>query len=239
SDYVVSSYTPTLGALTNARRTYKPVVRENLKALVGAVPRPYVEDLCDLPSTLEEMKTVTQAVPSSGLLSLPNGENALEVEGSGGLSAQALLDRLPQATILHLACHGTQDAEHPLRSGFVMRDETLTIERLMPVLLPEAFLASLSACETAKGYKAQPDQAIHLAAMMLYAGFKSVIGTLWSMEDADGPMVAEMVYKELFRGDSEILDPDNVPHALDAAVRHLRSVQPEPSRWAPYVHFGM
>lgn len=60
-----------------------------------------------------------------------------------------------------------------------------------------------------------------------------------SMADADGPMVARMVYEEIFRGDSEVLNPDDVPYALDAAVQHLRSLHPEPSRWALYVHLGM
>jgi hypothetical protein len=56
-------------------------------------------------------------------------------------------------TILHLACHGLQHAEDPLKSGFVMQDGVLTIEQLMPLPLPHAFLAFLSACETAKGDK--------------------------------------------------------------------------------------
>ncbi|EIN11238.1 hypothetical protein PUNSTDRAFT_63276 [Punctularia strigosozonata HHB-11173 SS5] len=176
------------------------------------------------------------------VIPLPDEDNALlstDEGGKGGLREQTLLDHLPGATVLHLACHGIQDPERPLNSGFVMRDGTLTMERLMPVVVPEAFLAFLSACETAKGYKDQPDQAIHLAAMMLYAGFKSVIATLWSMEDVDGPMVAGLVYGELFRDDSEMLDPDDVPYALDAAVQKLREAHPEPSRWAVYVHLGM
>jgi CHAT domain-containing protein len=53
--------------------------------------------------------------------------------------------------MLHLACHGHQDPENALNSGFVMSDEMLTIERLMQVPLPRAFMAFLSACETAKG----------------------------------------------------------------------------------------
>jgi hypothetical protein len=36
----------------------------------------------------------------------------------------------------------------------VMSDEILTIERLMQVPLPQAFMAFLSACETAKGDEA-------------------------------------------------------------------------------------
>jgi CHAT domain-containing protein len=60
-----------------------------------------------------------------------------------------------------------------------MSDELLTVSSLMSLSLPNAFLAILSACETAKGDVSQPDQAVHLAATMLYIGFKSVVGTMW------------------------------------------------------------
>ncbi len=64
---------------------------------------------------------------------------------------------------------------NPLDSGFIVRDSKLTISSLMQL----RFLAFLSACETAKGDKAQSNEAMHLAATMLFVGFKSVIGTMW------------------------------------------------------------
>lgn len=60
-----------------------------------------------------------------------------------------------------------------------------------------------------------------------------------SMGDMDGPVVAKRVYEELFRGKEEYLDPDSIPYALDAAVGSLREQRLHPSRWAPYVHFGI
>jgi CHAT domain-containing protein len=42
-----------------------------------------------------------------------------------------------------------------------------------------AVLAFLSACRTAQGDANAPDQAVHLAASMLFCGFWSVIGTMW------------------------------------------------------------
>ena len=58
-------------------------------------------------------------------------------------------------------------------------DEMLTVSQLLSLNLSRAFFAFLSACETAKGDEKQPDQAIHLAATMLFVGFRSVIGTMW------------------------------------------------------------
>jgi CHAT domain-containing protein len=83
------------------------------------------------------------------------------------------------ANIVHLACHGIQDIGDATQSGFCLGDGRLTIAKLMELKLDDAFLAFLSACETAKGDKEQPDQAIHLAAAMLFSGFKSVIATMW------------------------------------------------------------
>ena len=48
----------------------------------------------------------------------------------------------------------------------------LTAAKLMSLNLRKAFLEFMSACETAKSDKVQPDQAIHLACAMFFAGFK-------------------------------------------------------------------
>jgi CHAT domain-containing protein len=68
------------------------------------------------------------------------------------------------ASIVHLACHGIQDVGDATQSGFCLGDGRLTISKIMDLKLDDAFLAFLSACETAKGDKNQPDQAMHLAA---------------------------------------------------------------------------
>jgi CHAT domain-containing protein len=120
-----------------------------------------------------------------------------------------------------------------------MHDGMIRVGDLIRLQLPKAHLAFLSACETAQGDMERPDEALHLAATLLYAGFNSIVGTMWSMGDVDGPIVAETIYQELFAGDGDVLDFDVVPYALDAAVRTLREKGLEPSRWAPYIHIGL
>jgi hypothetical protein len=56
------------------------------------------------------------------------------------------------------------------------------------------------------------------------------------MGDADGPVVAPMVYRELFKGD--MFDPSVVPYALDEAVQELRRQGIPAHRWATFVHIG-
>ena len=94
---------------------------------------------------------------------------------------------------MHFACHGYQDPHNPLESGFVMQDGMLAVAKLMSLSLENAFLAFLSACETAKADKAQPNQAIHLAATMLFAGFKSVVGTMWFVNSFSSTMLQLMM----------------------------------------------
>jgi CHAT domain-containing protein len=87
---------------------------------------------------------------------------------------------LPSATLVHIACHGLQNPEQPLESAFYLSDDSgLSVSNLMELDLKGAYLAFLSACETAKGDRVQSDQAFHLAATMLFVGFRSVIATMW------------------------------------------------------------
>jgi CHAT domain-containing protein len=91
----------------------------------------------------------------------------------------SVLAILPEASILHLACHAHQDRDDPLNSGFDLSQGRLTAGQLMEARSPNAQLAYLSACESAAADENQPDEAINLAATMLFVGFKSVIATMW------------------------------------------------------------
>jgi hypothetical protein len=56
------------------------------------------------------------------------------------------------------------------------------------------------------------------------------------MADADGPVVASSVYETLFK--EAIFDLNNVPYALDDAIRLLRERKVDAERWAVFVHMG-
>jgi CHAT domain-containing protein len=126
-------------------------------------------------STIPEVKTeaahISAVAESSKIKVLYQRVGSTTVEDSATV--------IQDANIVHLACHGVQDAKDATQSGFCLGDGRLTILRLMNLKLDNAFLAFLSACETAKGDEEQPDQAMHLAAAMLFCGFKSVVATKW------------------------------------------------------------
>jgi len=74
---------------------------------------------------------------------------------------------------------------------------------------------------------------------MLAAGYKSVMGTMWSIQDDDAPIVAEKFYEYLVEeagGDSS-----RAAYALHHAVTHLRNGRGENAfeRWAPFIHLGV
>jgi CHAT domain-containing protein len=236
SDYCVVSYTPTLGALLSHQGQSMVTPRTNVKVLLATAPVP--SDATALFAVREETAVISNIVHAN--LSRPSTREGVSESAPSCISTtEEVLKLLPDATILHLACHGIQNASKPLESGFIMHDRMMQVGDIIRLNLPNARLAFLSACETALGDMERPDEALHLSATMLYAGFKSVVGTMWSIGDVDGPVVAETVYRKLFEGEGETLDFDIVPYALDEAVRKLRNQGLEPSRWAPYIHIGM
>lgn len=134
--------------------------------MLAAVPHP--RKWAALPYVLEEVEIVKSCVPPE-----------IPLKISINASHASITAAIPEAAILHFACHGFQDRADALSSGFVLCDKTLSVLELMAIRLPRAFFAFLSACETAKCNEAQPDEAIHLAATMLFAGVPSVVGTIW------------------------------------------------------------
>jgi hypothetical protein len=59
------------------------------------------------------------------------------------------------------------------------------------------------------------------------------------MRDVDGPRIVTEIYKQLFGGGLDFVNPDDVPYALDDAIRKLREEGVHPIRWAPYIHIGL
>lgn len=208
-----------------------------------------------LPNTRQELETITRLAPPEQLLN-PSAPSHVDTASLGDSTVDRTLPQLVNASIVHFACHGIQDRTNPLESGFIIQDGRLRLSQLMDLNLPSAYFAFLSACNSAAGDRAQPDEAVHLAAAMMYIGFQSVVGTMWyvrplyvqesmltirrrTMHDADGPHVAETVYRSLFKERRLNMDVDAIPYALDQAVQELRDKGFSPGRWATYMHMGI
>jgi hypothetical protein len=174
SDYVVSSYTPTLSALLRAREEPIKLLPAQIQLLLVSEGRAKSKDLPVLVSVDRECEEIMQVAKSD---CIPIIDHMI-----GDTTVSRVLQGLSSANIVHLACHGIQDTQDAVASGFCLGDGNLTLSDLMDTDLDHAFLAFLSACETAKGDEKQPDQTVHLAAAMLFAGFRSVIATMWCVQ---------------------------------------------------------
>jgi hypothetical protein len=245
ADFVVSSYIPTLTALLRAQRTTTPLGRGDLSIALIAEKRAQDTTLPVIYDVDTEIELVASVAKSRGVTIMHERVGSTTVEETSRV--------MQAASMVHLACHGIQDTNDATQSGFCVGDGRLTIAKMTELKLDNAVLAFLSACETAKGDQEQPDQTMHLAAAMLFSGFKSVVATMWYVNresrigdcllmmsraicDVDGPKVAKWFYEELLT--REVVDGDSVAFALDFAVDKLRASGVTPERWAPFIHMG-
>ncbi|KAI0825519.1 CHAT domain-containing protein [Irpex lacteus] len=222
-DFAVSSYTPTLEALLKPHAT----VHETPRVLVVSQPAtPYCSAI---PGTTTE----------AGIVMSLTGELTQVLEDTDGI-IDIVLEAMATHNWVHLACHGMQDRNNPIDSSFALYDKKLTLGTLMSKHLPNADLAVLSACQTATGDEKLVEEAVHLAAGMLTIGYKSVIGTMWSIYDDSAPVVMAQFYEvmmEQVRAGKE-LQPAYALHKATKVLRERYGVN-DFVRWIPFVHFGL
>ena len=220
---VISSYTPTLAALSRARQ---PDSQSQVRQLT--IGMPYTPGQHPLPAVPAEMRVLASHFP-------PGTDNH-QITGPQATRTSALA-AISRHSWIHLACHASQLHDDPAGSGFALYDGVLNITDLASQPTRHRDLAFLSACQTAAGSARLADEAIHLAAAMQFLGYRHVIATMWTIADSPAPLVANAVYTELKKdGDP---DPGKAATALHHAVRELRLKHPaDPQLWAPYIHLG-
>ena len=159
-------------------------------------------------------------------------------------AVSTLLQRVKTQTpnslrILHIATHGSagslpQDSYLLFADGRVSQDELrekLGLSRLV------ISLAVLSGCETAYKADAQDPGAWEglgvtgLAYGFENAGVKTILGTLWKLDSATGPIFMQGFYRRLSEGSS-------VAEALSRTREELRKSKPHPYYWAPFIVVG-
>jgi CHAT domain-containing protein len=128
-------------------------------------------------ATLPPLVHVVQEIEQVTELAISAGANANVIAPFTPVGE--VIRSLQAASIIHLACHGIQDHARPHDSHFCIDSGDIPVSALMKMELPNAFLAFLSACETATGDRKHADEVIHLASTMLFAGFTSVVATMW------------------------------------------------------------
>ncbi|KAG1718332.1 CHAT domain-containing protein [Suillus lakei] len=229
-DIYICSYTPTLSALIRARQMMN----------LTRVPTSFVAIGQGQPGAGQgEALLTVDSEPELVCSLVPAMANPATLSGDAATRAGAL-EALQCNTWVHLACHGKQDRKQPYYSHFAMRDKPLTLLDIMDNNAPHAEFAFLSACHTAVGDEETPDEVIHLAAGLQFSGFKSVIGTLWVVDDAVAKHVVEGFYENVFKDleEGDMPDCTKAAWALNKATYAVKKEVPLEQRIV-FIHIGV
>ncbi|MEG4474455.1 CHAT domain-containing tetratricopeptide repeat protein, partial [Microcoleus sp. M2_C2] len=159
--------------------------------------------------------------------------NTQAILGAQGTKA-AIVQKMPQASIIHLATHGLLDNLNGLASAIALApsgsdDGLLTAEEIFDMKL-QANLVVLSACNTGEG-RITGDGVIGLSRALISAGVPSVIVSLWAVPDAPTSELMQSFYQNLQN------NPDKA-QALRQAMLTTMKTHPLPRNWAAFTLIG-
>lgn len=111
-----------------------------------------------------------------------------------------LADARGQA-VLHLATHAWMDPAHPAESGLLLAGaDGLVTPARVESLDVRADLVTMSGCRTAQGRSVMGEGMFGLARAFLVAGARSVVATLWEVDDRAATRFMTLFYEQLRRG---------------------------------------
>ncbi len=186
--------------------------------------------LYNLPHTRDEVLSVGKIMGSKAVLLL--GQNATETS----FKSQPLGD----FKILHLAVHAAPDEDDPDRAALVLgadpasHEDGLLQAREINDLRLNAELVTLSACSTGVG-KLQGETGVRsLVEAFLVGGAKSVVASLWSVDDTYATTLMKHFYQHLAEGQ------DKASALRQAKLDLLEQYgdQPPPFYWAGFTITG-
>ncbi len=175
------------------------------------------QTLSPLPGAEQEAETIAQLLNADAML----GEQATETK---------LKQRLPKASLIHLATHGLLDDARGLGSAIALTPTTtddgfLTAEEILEFKL-KAKLVVLSACNSGRG-KITGDGVIGLSRSFLSAGAQSILVSLWSVPDAPTAELMTQFYQESQQNPNKAI-------ALQKAMQATLKQFPTPKDWAAF-----
>ncbi|RFU24738.1 hypothetical protein B7463_g11602, partial [Scytalidium lignicola] len=248
-DRVMSSYSSSIKALLRVRdHSYHPISPKESEALLVTMTQT-LGRFSDLPHAYKEIQEVEQLLKDKSCKSITLYNQPRK---------EKILQDLETYQIFHFAGHSIEDPFDPLRSVLLLLDwqtDPMTVDSMLDLNLSEknCFLVYLSACETGQVTQAKfRDESIHLVSAYQLAGFRHVIGTLWSVEDfpiCRGLHTAAMklrnesrinMIKQAARRE-KARDRASARKGLaaDSSEDEGDYVDSAEQFWIPYVHFGV
>ncbi len=148
---------------------------------------------------------------------------------------EAILAHTHEQDVVHFGCHGWFDPEQPEQSGLMLAGGWLTVQRIITELrLERARVATLGACLSGRVALQRGDEHIGLLQAILTTGAKSVVTSLWTVDDAATRALFETFYAELVAGRSPA-------SAMQEAARRVRDHPgwEHPYYWAAFQVSGL
>ncbi|HLF26291.1 MAG TPA: CHAT domain-containing tetratricopeptide repeat protein [Anaerolineae bacterium] len=138
---------------------------------------------------------------------------------------------LDRYQVLHFATHAWLDHLAPTQSSVLLHDDHLAYIDILNLKL-HAHLVVLASCEGALGQRYAGDEMVGLAQAFFFAGARTVVASLWPVEDASTTAFMRRFYRHLDTG-------SGVARSLRAAQRELAGAGYAPYQWAPFVAIGL
>lgn len=184
------------------------------KALVLADPH------ANLPNALAEGHDVAGLLEGRGI------STVLKV--GPDVNLQSVLKTIGEVDLVHYAGHGSFALDS---SSFLdLADGNYTMQHILNAPWRPRF-AFLNACRTGQRQVHFVEETLSIASAMLAAGTRSVICTLWPVEDRTAACFSRAFYRKLLGGDS-------VGVAYTQAMSLLVCAGLHPAEWAGYVLAG-
>lgn len=214
------SYSPSLSVLEFLKKEGR---KDSLRIL--AFGNPDLNDMTlDLPAAEKEVEMIKEVFPSTRILKRKEASEA---------SAKSLAQ---EYNIIHFASHGEYIAEAPLASSIRLssgngEDGRLEAGEIFDMDI-NADLVVTSACQTAIGHIGKGDEVVGLTRAFIYAGAKSVLGSLWNISDeATASLMME------FYGNIRNLDESEALRQAQLNMINSKEYN-SPFFWAPFYITG-
>lgn len=203
------SYTPSASVFHLC--TSKSPCPENRSLVLGIADE-------QAPQILAEAKAVARILPEADLfLDRAATESVLQCHAPG-------------CRFVHIATHGLFRRDNPMFSAIQLGTSRLSLFDLYDLNL-DADLVVLSGCGTGLNAVLGAEELVGLTRGLLFAGARSVLVTLWDVNDASTAEFMETFYRNLTAGAP-------AAEALRQSIRDLRRRFPLPYHWAPFILVG-
>ncbi|WP_341524929.1 CHAT domain-containing protein [Nostoc sp. UHCC 0302] len=142
--------------------------------------------------------------------------------GSSQATCKNYRQLVQQVQVLHSCHHAQSRLDNPLESQLKLADGSITLGQLMTPSwrFPQLFDVFLSCCETNLGNPSLTDDILTLSTGFLCAGARSVVSTLWAVNDLATALFSIFYYQQRQQGKTR-------PESLQQAQIQLRQVKKE------------